>query len=69
MPELRWLFSSLRFEVMLADFDPRFNGKKPLWFERLYKVCSCHCYMKVCKCCSSVLFRRYRALDMLFALL
>ncbi len=20
-----------------ADFDPRFNGKKPLWFERLYQ--------------------------------
>jgi hypothetical protein len=32
------LFNSLRLEVVSADFDPRFNGKKPLWFERLYKV-------------------------------
>lgn len=21
---------------VITDFDPRFNGKKPLWFEKLY---------------------------------
>lgn len=29
---------ALRWEVVpvITDFDPRFNGKKPLWFEKLY---------------------------------
>lgn len=29
---------ALRWEVVpvITDFDTRFNGKKPLWFEKLY---------------------------------
>lgn len=36
---LERLRKALSFEVtpVITDFDPRFNGSKPLWFERLYK--------------------------------
>lgn len=36
---LEQLRKALRWEVVpvITDFDPRFNGNKPLWFENLYK--------------------------------